>query len=205
MNAIDAESLRSLLGGGIEVEAAAAAARLADRAAREGDAEVAFAGFDSPVGSGFVAATERGIVSVALPNRERDEFLDDLAAGVSPRVLEVPARLDAPRRQLDEYFNGARRGFELELDWRLVHSDFYSRVLHETARLPYGATSSYGEIAAAAGNPRAHRAAGTALATNPLPIVVPCHRIVRAGGALGSYGGGPELKRWLLRHEGAID
>ena len=104
--------------------------------AARASADVAFAGFESPVGSGWVAATDRGIVSIALPNRDRDEFLADLAAGVSPRVLEAPGRLDGPRRQLDEYFTGARRRFELELDWRLVHSDFYSRVLHETARLP---------------------------------------------------------------------
>ncbi len=204
MGRVDAEALRSAFAGGSEASAREAAARLAERAGREGLAEVVYAGYDSPLGHGWVAATERGVVALSLPNRAEDEFLDQLAGGVSPRVLELPRRLDAVRRELDEYFRGRRRRFDLELDWRLVRSDFYLRVLRETAKLPYGTTSTYGEIAAIAGNPRAHRAAGTALGINPLPLIVPCHRVLRAGGVLGNYGGGVAAKEFLLRLEGAI-
>jgi methylated-DNA-[protein]-cysteine S-methyltransferase len=143
-------------------------------------------------------------VGVALPGRSEDAFLAELAGGVSPRVLELPQRLDEARRELDEYFAGRRTRFELPLDWSLVSSGFYGRVLKQTAKLPYGVTATYGEVAAKAGNPRAFRAAGTALATNPIPLVVPCHRVLRSGGVLGNYGGGPEMKRFLLEHEGAI-
>jgi methylated-DNA-[protein]-cysteine S-methyltransferase len=123
---------------------------------------------------------------------------------VSPRVLELPRRLDEARGELEQYFDGSRREFELEIDWRLVRRGFYGRVLRNTAKLPFGVTSTYGEIAARSGNPRAYRAAGTALGTNPIPIVVPCHRVLRTGGAIGDYGGGPEMKRGLLELEGAI-
>ena len=141
---------------------------------------------------------------VALPNEGARRPLERLAADVSPRILELPGRLDEARRELDEYFAGRRREFDLELDWRLVRPGFYGRVLRETAKLPFGVTTSYGEIAARAGNPRAYRAAGTALGHNPIPLVVPCHRVLRAGGELGDYGGGPEMKEFLLRLEGAI-
>ncbi len=203
MNRIDANRVRDALGAGIDDEVVArAAARVAQRAEREGLAEVAYAGFDSPLGAGWVAATERGIVAVGLPSDERDSFLTWLAGSLSPRMLELPGRLDEARRELDQYFAGDRREFDLDLDWTLVRSEFSSRVLHETARLAYGETASYGEVAARAGNPRAFRAAGTALGHNPIPIVVPCHRVLRAGNVLGNYGGGPEMKAWLLRHEG---
>ncbi len=204
MNEADGRQLSTTLRAGIEEEAAAAALRMAERAEREGLADVAYAAYDSPLGTGYVAATERGIVAVALPNRDAGEFLDQLAAGISPRVLELRGRLGAALRELDQYFEGSRRQFELPLDWRLVRSEFSSRVLHETAKLPYGVTSSYGEVAARAGNPRAYRAAGTALGRNPIPLVVPCHRVLQSGGRIGEYGGGPEMKEWLLRMEGAV-
>lgn len=202
---IDSRRIGAVLGGDTGELAARAAARVAECADAEGLVDVAYASYDSPLGTGHIAATGRGLVSIGLPNVEADTFLDQLANGVSPRVLELPARLDGARRELDEYFEGRRREFDLELDWRLVRSRFSNRVLHEAAKLPFGATSTYGEVAARAGSPRAYRAAGTALGHNPIPIVVPCHRVLRSGGALGQYGGGPEMKRFLLRLEGAID
>jgi methylated-DNA-[protein]-cysteine S-methyltransferase len=204
MSGADTKTIARVLGTGIDEAASAAAARLAARAQDEGLAKVAYAGYDSPLGRGYVAATARGVVGVALPGRTEDAFLAELADGVSPRVLELPGRLDQERRELDEYFRGMRTRFELSLDWTLVSPGFYGRVLRQTACLPYGVTSTYGEVAARAGNPRAFRAAGTALATNPIPLVVPCHRVLRAGGVLGNYGGGPEMKRFLLELEGAI-
>jgi methylated-DNA-[protein]-cysteine S-methyltransferase len=197
--------IKRVLQAGLEESSAEAAARLAARAADERLVKVAYAGYDSPLGRGYVAATPRGVVGVALPGRTEDAFLAELAEGVSPRVLELPERLDEARRELDEYFAGRRTRFELPLDWSLVSSEFYGRVLRQTAKLPYGVTSTYGDVAAKAGNPRAFRAAGTALATNPIPLVVPCHRVLRAGGILGNYGGGPEMKRFLLELEGAIE
>ncbi|HEX2127672.1 MAG TPA: methylated-DNA--[protein]-cysteine S-methyltransferase [Solirubrobacterales bacterium] len=198
------KDIARVLGTGIEDAAADAAQRLVRRAESERLVKVAYAGYDSPLGPGYVAATARGVVGVALPGRSEDAFLTELAEGVSPRVLEAPGRLDEARRELDQYFAGTRTRFELPLDWSLVPPGFYGRVLRQTAKLPYGATSTYGEVAARAGNARAFRAAGTALATNPIPLVVPCHRVLRAGGVLGNYGGGPEMKRFLLEHEGAI-
>jgi methylated-DNA-[protein]-cysteine S-methyltransferase len=180
------------------------ARRFAEMAAASGDAEVAFATLDTPVGRTSVAATPRGVVSVGLPNHPLDDFVERLAVEISPRVVEAPGRLDEARRELEEFFEGDRREFDLRLDWTLVPGGFYRKVLNATSKLPYGATRTYGEIAQSAGNPRAHRAAGTALGANPLPIVVPCHRIVRAGKDPGNYGGGPELKRWLLRLEGSL-
>lgn len=205
MTADDTTDIGRVFGGGdLVVAAERAADALAVRAEREGLADVAFARYESPLGTGLVAATDRGVVSVALPGREEAEFLEGLAAGISPRLLELPARLDSARRELDEYFMGRRDAFDLELDWRLVRPGFMRRVLSATARLPYGVTASYGDVARSAGNPRAYRAAGTALGENPIPIVVPCHRVLRAGGVLGNYGGGPEMKQWLLELEGAI-
>lgn len=191
-------------GRGASDDSTELARRFAETAAASGAAEVAFATLDTPVGSTSIAATSRGIVSVGLPNHPLDEFVERLATGISPRVVEAPGRLDTARRELSEFFEGNRRDFGLELDWTLVPGGFYRKVLNATARLPYGSTKTYGEIAKSAGNPRAHRAAGTALGSNPLPIVVPCHRIVRAGPDPGNYGGGPELKRWLLELEGSL-
>jgi methylated-DNA-[protein]-cysteine S-methyltransferase len=204
MSRVDTKRIASALGAGIDEQAVAAARRLVERAEREGLAEVAYATYESPLGTARVAATERGVVSVGLPNVSEEDFLEQISGGLSPRVLELPARLDQARRQLDEYFAGERHEFELELDWRLVRPGFYSRVLRNTAKLPFGVTSTYGEIAARAGNPRAYRAAGTALGRNPIPIVVPCHRVLRSGGEIGGYGGGPEMKEFLLRLEGSL-
>jgi methylated-DNA-[protein]-cysteine S-methyltransferase len=204
MSEAEHNEIARLLTVPVAADARAAAERFAERAEREGLVEVAYATFDSPLGTGYLAATDRGIVSVGLPNRALDEFVDQVAARVSPRVLELPSRLDRALRELDEYFAGRRQEFDLDLDRRLLPPGFYGKVLRETARLPFGATSTYGEVAARAGNPRAYRAAGTALGINPLPIVVPCHRVLRAGGVLGNYGGGPEMKEWLLRFEGAV-
>ncbi len=203
MSRVETTRITDVLGGEVEADAAEAAERLVARADAEGLVDVAYSSFDSPLGTGYVAATERGIISISLPTFGGESFLDHLTE-VSPRVLEVPRRLDPARRELDEYFEGRRREFGLELDWRLVRSEFATRILRETARVPYGATTSYGEVAALAGNPRAFRAAGTALGHNPIPIVVPCHRVLRAGGVLGNYGGGPEMKKFLLRLEGAL-
>jgi O-6-methylguanine DNA methyltransferase len=158
------------------------------RAGREGLIDVSYAEVDSPFGPLLVAATERGLVRVAFDRETHEEVLGDLAGEISPRVLEDPARLDEARRQLDRYFDGELHRFSLPLDWQLTHG-FRRKVLHATARVPYGSTSSYAEMAAEAGSPRAFRAAGSALAANPIPIVVPCHRIIRSGGDLGNYGG----------------
>jgi methylated-DNA-[protein]-cysteine S-methyltransferase len=178
--------------------------RLAARANEEGLVDVAYATVDTPLGPGLMAATRKGLVRVALPNQRVEEVLDRLAREVSPRVLEFPARLDEARRELEEYFEGKRDRFELPLDWRLSHPGFYRRVLRATARVPFGEVITYGEAAQRAGSPRAVRAAGSALGSNPIPIVVPCHRVVQAGGKIGNYGGGPEMKRFLLQLEGAL-
>ena len=186
--------------------AEAAARRFADSAAASGAADVTYAIEASPLGELFVAVTPRGLVEIAFePIDDLDPFLRRLAERVSPRILEAPGRLDEVRRQLDEYFAGRRREFELPLDWSLTKQGFGKRVLESTARIPYGAVSSYREVATKAGSPRAVRAAGNALGANPIPIVVPCHRVLRTGGALGGYGGGPERKRQLLELEGALD
>lgn len=175
---------------------------LTGAAAAAGLLDVGYALEDSPVGRLLIAATPRGLVRIAYvgPGAEQT-VLEDLAARVSPRVLAAPSRLDRVRFELEEYFGGHRRDFETPIDWRLMRG-FSRRVLEATARVPYGAVSSYGEVAAAAGSPRASRAAGNALGANPIPIVVPCHRILRSGGALGGYTGGTERKRALLAIEG---
>lgn len=175
--------------------------RLAARAEAEGLLDVAYASVDSPFGPLLLAATPRGLVRVNLPNYDPEETLAELAERVSPRLLEAPARLDAARRQLDLYFEGKLTEFELPLDWRLS-KDFRLRALRAIARIPYGRTRSYAEIARSAGNERAVRAAGTACGSNPIPIVVPCHRVLRSGGALGGYGGGLPMKEALLELEG---
>jgi methylated-DNA-[protein]-cysteine S-methyltransferase len=162
--------------------------------------DVAYATYDSPVGTLVLAATAAGLVSLAFTDGEIDSALERLARLVSPRVLRSGRRLDEPRRELDEYFAGRRRTFELELDRRLTRG-FVRRVLDATARIPYGSVSTYGVVAAEAGSPRGSRAAGNALGANPIPIVVPCHRVLRTGGDLGGYGGGPERKRILLEAE----
>jgi methylated-DNA-[protein]-cysteine S-methyltransferase len=173
------------------------------RAAAEGLLDVAYATADSPFGPLLVAVTPRGLVKISLPNHDPDEALEDLAARISPRVLEAPARLDDVRRQLDLYFEGELTAFDLPLDWRLSQG-FRRRALRAIDRIPYGRTRSYTEIARSAGNERAVRAAGTACGANPIPIVVPCHRVLRSGGGLGGYGGGLAMKEALLELEGSL-
>jgi methylated-DNA-[protein]-cysteine S-methyltransferase len=179
------------------------------RAERDGLIDVAYAHVESPFGDLIVARTERGVVEVALPthrgSRQREEqVLEQLATLVSPRVLESPSRLDEERRQLDEYFAGKRERFDVPVDWALTPKGFRNRALHAVARIPYGKTKTYAEIAKAAGNSRAFRAAGTACGHNPVPLIVPCHRVVQSGGGIGNYGGGPKMKRALLDLEGAL-
>jgi methylated-DNA-[protein]-cysteine S-methyltransferase len=164
---------------------------------------VAYAEMDSPVGRLLLATTPRGLVRITFPIKSRDRVLEQLAATISPRVLESPGRLDAARRELDRYFEGKLTEFDLQLDWQLTHG-FYRKVLRATAHIPYGHTRTYSEVARRAGSPRAVRATGTALGSNPLAIIVPCHRVVRTGGALGGYGGGIEAKRTLLAIEGVL-
>jgi methylated-DNA-[protein]-cysteine S-methyltransferase len=177
---------------------------LARRAEAEGLIDVAFERHDSPLGSILIGATVAGLVRVGLPAEDEDAVLDELARRVSVRVLHTSRdALTRARHQLDEYFEGGRRTFDVALDWRLT-SGFRRDVLRATAQIPYGQTASYKQVATRAGSPRAVRAAGTALATNPLPIVVPCHRVLRTGGALGAYRGGPEAKARLLRLERAV-
>jgi methylated-DNA-[protein]-cysteine S-methyltransferase len=176
--------------------------RVADAADMSGLIDVAYAHVDSPIGELLLAATPTGLVRVGFPGEDEDDALARLAARVSPRILERPERLDRARRELDEYFAGRRREFDLDLDWQLT-AGFRRRVLEATAEIPFGETSTYTAMAGAAGSPRAHRAAGSALGSNPLPVVVPCHRVLRVGGALGGYGGGLEVKEMLLRLEGA--
>jgi methylated-DNA-[protein]-cysteine S-methyltransferase len=177
-----------------ELDTAAAAAGLLD---------VAYATLDSPVGRLLVAGTPRGLLRIAYLDGDLDAVLEDLAARVSPRLLASARPLDEPRRELDQYFDGARREFELPLDWRLTHG-FARRVLQATARIAYGSVSSYKGVASDAGSPRAFRAAGNALGANPLPIVVPCHRVLHADGGLGGYTGGLSRKRLLLSVEGVL-
>jgi methylated-DNA-[protein]-cysteine S-methyltransferase len=176
--------------------------QVADAADANDLLDVAYTHVDSPIGELLLAATPRGLVRVGFPDENDDAALSRLAERVSPRILERPERLDQARRELDEYFAGRRREFELDLDWQLT-AGFRRRVLEATARIPFGETSTYTAMAGAAGSPRAHRAAGSALGSNPLPVVVPCHRVLRLGGALGGYGGGPEVKEMLLRLEGS--
>jgi methylated-DNA-[protein]-cysteine S-methyltransferase len=177
---------------------------LVERAGAEDLLDVAYATIDSPLGPLVVAATPRGLVRVAYTESPTDAgVLEELARKISPRVLEAPARLDPVRRELDEYFEGRRGEFDLPLDWALTRG-FASRVLQATARIAFGSTSTYAEVASQAGSPRAVRAAGNALGANPLPVVVPCHRVLRTGGAIGGYTGGVERKEYLLRLEGVL-
>jgi len=177
-------------------------ARLAAQAAREGILDVAYRTIDTPVGELLLAATDRGLVRVAYPAQGHDAVLTTLADQVSPRVLHAPARLDAAARELDEYFARARRSFGLSLDLRLAHG-FRRTVLEHLTEIGYGATASYGAVALASGSPAAVRAVGTACARNPLPVVIPCHRVVRGDGSIGQYVGGTEAKRALLDLEAA--
>ena len=184
-------------------DAARLRSTLARRAVDEGLLDVAYGTYDSPLGSLTVVVTPRGLVRLSYPGEGIGEQLQELADRVSPRILEAPERTDDVRRQLDAYFSGRRHAFDVPIDWRLVRG-FAGDVLRATARIPFGGVASYREIAAAAGSPNAYRAAGNALGSNPVPIVVPCHRVLHAGGGLGGYTGGLERKRYLLQLEGVL-
>jgi methylated-DNA-[protein]-cysteine S-methyltransferase len=175
--------------------------QLAASAQAEGLLEVAYRIVDSPVGQLLLAATEVGLVRVAFANEDLEAVLQALSDRISPRILNAPARLDPTARELDDYFAGRRKTFDVPLDWQLAKG-FRSTVLHHLPEIGYGHTASYAAVAQMAGNPKAVRAVGTACATNPLPLVVPCHRVVRSDGALGSYRGGAQAKRTLLTLEG---
>lgn len=176
--------------------------RLVAAADAEQLVDVAYCVVDSPVGSLLLAATDIGLVRIAFDVEGHDAVLDALAARVSPRVLHHPARLDGVARQLDDYFEGRRRRFDVPLDWRLA-AGFRAEVLRHLGDIDYGRTASYAAVAQLAGRPRAVRAVGTACATNPLPVVVPCHRVVRSDGSAGGYLGGVDAKVALLRLEAA--
>ena len=200
--------LEDLLRGGRSEDASpddvtAAVRRATARAADEGAADVAYAVVDSPAGKLVAAATQTGLARLAYEdfNGGLDAILDQLASRLSPRIVEAPARLDDVRRQLDEYFEGRRRDFDLPVDLGLTVG-FGRRVLEVTAAIPFGSMKTYKDVATQAGSERATRAAGNALGANPVPIVVPCHRVMRTGGGLGGYTGGLHRKELLLRIEG---
>jgi methylated-DNA-[protein]-cysteine S-methyltransferase len=180
--------------------------RLRDRlgigAEAAGLLDVAYTTVDSPVGTLLLAATPHGLVRVAYDVEGHDRVLDTLSNRISPRVLRAPRRLDAAARELDEYFGGRRRVFDLPLDLSLSKG-FRQLVQRYLPGIGYGQTRTYGQVAELVGNPRAVRAVGTACATNPLPVVVPCHRVLRADGAVGGYIGGSDTKKALLRLEAA--
>ena len=177
---------------------------LARRASDDGLLDVAYGTADSPLGPLTVIVTLRGLVRVSYEHEAIDEQLDELAARISPRILRAPDRTDGVRRQLDEYFGRRRHEFDVPIDWRLVRG-FAENVLRATARIPFGGTSTYRGVATEAGSPNAYRAAGNALNTNPIPIFVPCHRVLHSGGGLGGYAGGLDRKRYLLTLEGVLD
>ncbi|MDT5343575.1 MAG: methylated-DNA-[protein]-cysteine S-methyltransferase [Mycobacterium sp.] len=177
-------------------------ARLAAAADRDDLLDVAYRTVDSPVGSLLVAATPVGLVRVAFSSEGHDVVLQNLSDRISSRLLHAPKRLDGVARQLDEYFAGRRHSFDVPLDWQLSKG-FRRLVLgHLAVDIDYGTTASYGTLAQLSGSPKAVRAVGTTCATNPIPVVVPCHRVVRADGTLGRYRGGPAAKRALLDLEG---
>ena len=176
---------------------------LIERAMAENLVDVAYATVDSPIGPLLAASTPKGLVTLAYTEGRTDDVLERLSERVSPRVIEAPERLDDVRKQLDEYFEGRRTNFDLDIDWQLS-SGFARKILRATARIPYGSLLTYRDIARKAGNEKASRAAGNALGSNSIPIVVPCHRVVRTGGGLGGYTGGLAKKEFLLGLEGAL-
>jgi methylated-DNA-[protein]-cysteine S-methyltransferase len=186
-----------------ERRAADGVSTFTDAAVSEGLVDVAIGATDSPIGRLTVAVTPRGLARVLFESEDADRALEDLARAISPRVLWAPSVTDEARRELDEYFEGARRRFDLRLDRRMM-TPFARDVLGATARVGYGRVSTYGQIAARIGRPRASRAVGAALGSNPIPIVVPCHRVVGAGGRLTGYAGGLDRKEALLRLEGSL-
>ncbi|MEZ2390936.1 methylated-DNA--[protein]-cysteine S-methyltransferase [bacterium RCC_150] len=176
--------------------------RLASAAGQQHLLDIAYRTVDSPIGKLLLAATEHGMVRVAFEMENHDAVLQLLADRLSPRILLAPARLDTAARELEEYFAGKRHSFDLPLDFSLSRG-FRLSVLEHLPRIAYGSTESYAQVALAAGSPRAVRAVGTACATNPLPVIVPCHRVVKSDGSYGNYLGGTEAKRALLALEAA--
>jgi methylated-DNA-[protein]-cysteine S-methyltransferase len=170
----------------------------------EPDVDLAYGSVDSPVGRLLVAVSPRGLVRVSYETEDEDRVLEELAGGISPRILRSAGRIEDVRRELDQYFEGDRRRFDVRVDWALT-GGFFRKVLRATARIPYGQVRTYTEMATRAGSPRAYRAAGNALHSNPIPIVVPCHRVVHADGGLAGYGGGIDRKEYLLTLEGALE
>jgi methylated-DNA-[protein]-cysteine S-methyltransferase len=177
-------------------------ARLVDAAERDGVLDVSYRTIDSPVGSLLLAATPAGLVRIAFDGEDHEAVLARLASAISPRILRAPRRLDGAASQLDEYFGGRRREFDVPLDLQLARG-FRRTVLTHLRHIAYGETASYAMVAAAAGKPAAVRAVGSACASNPLPLVVPCHRVVRSDGSIGQYVGGRDTKQALLAMEAA--
>ncbi len=174
--------------------------RLVEAANAAGLLDIAYRTIDTPVGTLLLAATPRGLVRVAYAIQDHDLVLEDLARDVSPRILRAPARLDDVAREIEEYFAGRRRAFDVPLDLQLSRG-FRGTVLAHLPEIGYGKTASYAAVAMAAGNPKAVRAVGSACASNPLPVIVPCHRVVRSDGTIGQYVGGLEAKKTLLALE----
>lgn len=175
--------------------------RIAEAAERDGLIDVTYTEIDSPLGQWLVAVTPKGLVRVSF-RHEFDDVLTELSTKISPRVIKGP--LDDIRRAFDDYFERRVTDFDLPLDWQLVQG-FNRRVLEATAKIPYGKMSTYGTMAKQAGSPRAARAAGNALHNNPIPLVVPCHRVIGSTGSLVGYGGGLPMKEYLLKLEGALE
>lgn len=178
--------------------------RFRDAAAAAGLLDVGFDVIDSPIGPLLVAASDRGLARISFSATfDPEETIEALARAFGPRVLRSSRTVDPARRQLDEYFEGRREAFELDVDLRGV-PEFTRRVLKELARVPYGRTTTYAELAASSGAPRAARAVGTVMNRNRIPIVLPCHRVVGTNGSLTGYAGGLDVKEQLLRLEGAL-
>ncbi|HEY7968126.1 MAG TPA: methylated-DNA--[protein]-cysteine S-methyltransferase [Solirubrobacteraceae bacterium] len=178
-------------------EALDAARRFADRAAAEHEADLAYTTFDSPLGQLLMASGERGLAVLHYLDEPLDEALEYLSSKRSPRIVESPRALDPWRFELDEYFAGSRQRFDAPLDWDAM-TRFQRAVLRATAAIPYGETSTYTGVAGEAGSPRGQRAAGNALGSNPMAIIIPCHRVLHLGGGLGGYTGGLHRKHYLL-------
>jgi methylated-DNA-[protein]-cysteine S-methyltransferase len=199
----DREILLADLTAGETQEASRLHATLVAAAAERNLLDVAYRTVDTPVGQLLLAATEQGLVRLAYATEGHDEVLQGLAVRISPRVLHAPDRLDPVVRELEEYFAGRRRRFTVPLDLRLARG--YRRdVLRHLIGIGYGQTQTYAAVAAATDHPRAVRAVGSACATNPIPVLVPCHRVLRSDGSLGGYLGGLSVKQSLLKLESGV-
>jgi methylated-DNA-[protein]-cysteine S-methyltransferase len=194
--------LKRLAAGG-DARAQELAERLSGEAAGRGLLDVAVAGLDSPLGRLLVAVTPRGLARVAFQEEDRDRVLSQIAREISPRILESAGATDEVRRELEEFFEAERTRFALKVDRRLIHG-IAREVLRATSRIPYGQMSTYGSVARQIGRPTAARAVGRALGSNPIPIVIPCHRVIGASGSLTGYGGGLDRKVALLELEGSL-